>query len=324
MFGLPKGKLALCFSDPAGANACLALSNIYLHEGLEAPFLFSNKQYKGLVPNFNNIVVTAEVSDLRALGVEVLFTGTSHPQSSNQFEVRCITTAKQQGLYVISFIDHWVNFKLRFDGLSIEYYPDEIWVLDEGAYALAVKEGLAADKLKIRDNPFLVYLKQYWKSSFSEKNYLTTLGIDKNSKHILFAPDPMSLRLGKEVVGFTEFEAFRDLTEIVSSCFKDVSLIIKTHPLQPQVDLFEASKIHSSLNLCLITEANTQELINASDLVVGFYSNLLLEAKALGKKVVRYFPGNEETDLLRYSADSEVPCKSKEELANKINSLIYG
>jgi hypothetical protein len=34
--------------------------------------------------------------------------------------------------------------------------------------------------------------------------------------------------------------------------------------------------------------------------VIGFYSNILLEAEALGKKVIRFFLGKEGTDPLAH------------------------
>ena len=53
-------------------------------------------------------------------------------------------------------------------------------------------------------------------------------------------------------------------------------------------------------NCFLLKDADPLELAHASDIVVGFYSNLLLEAEALGKNVIRYFPGKQEADLLRH------------------------
>jgi hypothetical protein len=42
------------------------------------------------------------------------------------------------------------------------------------------------------------------------------------------------------------------------------------------------------------------DLVHASDVVLGFFSNLLLEADALGRPVVRYHPGDAALDPLSH------------------------
>src|SRR5688500_5308677 len=107
---LPNAKIAMAFSDAAGTNACLALAEMNKTQNKPISYLFSNNTYTGLFSA--NVHVSDEVPDFREIGVSVLFTGTSHPESSRRFECRCMAEARKAGLYVISFIDHWVNFKL--------------------------------------------------------------------------------------------------------------------------------------------------------------------------------------------------------------------
>jgi CDP-glycerol glycerophosphotransferase (TagB/SpsB family) len=71
----------------------------------------------------------------------------------------------------------------------------------------------------------------------------------------------------------------------------------------------------------LVKEADALELIHASDLVVGFYSNLLLEAEALGKQVIRYFPANEEADPLKHKISLK-KVRTRNELVKEIKHFI--
>ncbi len=321
MLQLPGKHTAFVFSDPAGANACMGFAR--LGEAFEgrSSLLFCNKRYDQ--QEMKNLQVVNEVPDFKAIGVDSVFAGTSHPESSGYFELHCIREAKEAGIKTISFVDHWVNFRLRFLDENKELVlPDEIWVLDEKARQLAVEEGLPEFILKINSNPYHQYLESLWKPSFEDKDYLEELNISREGFQILFAPDPLSLRDGKKTAGFTEDEALEQLLDVLTLLKVPVQLIVKCHPLQP-VDILEEAVKKSKIPVHLVRSADTLELVHAADLVIGFYSNLLLEAKALGKDVIRYFPGNEKADLLIHFKD--IPkLDTKEALLTTIKNYING
>ncbi|AKQ44790.1 hypothetical protein TH63_02765 [Rufibacter radiotolerans] len=320
MLQLPGKHIGFVFSDPAGANACLALADIWQQETGTEPLLFSNKEL-GVKRN-GRFYLSADTPAFKQFKIDCIFTGTSHPVSSKYFEINCIIKATEEGIYTIAFIDHWVNFKLRFTGKDgLQHYPDEIWVLDETARNLAIAEGLPVEKLFIHENPYHVFLKNNWQPEYEEKAYLKELGIRQDGCHVLFAPDPLSLRNGKEIQGFTEDEALDDLLAVAGGVKTDLSLIIKMHPLQPLGILEEKVKVVPGLEVFFIKDANTLELIMACDVVIGFYSNLLLEAATLGKKVIRYFPGKNEADLLKHNS-SLIKVVERQELRRELKKAI--
>lgn len=321
MLQLPGKKVGFVFSDPAGANACLAMADIWHRETGDEPLLFSNEEYG--TKSIGIFHLSYEPPKFKEIGLDCIFTGTSHPVSSNYFEVNCIRKAKKDGIYTISFIDHWVNFRLRFtskDGL--QHYPDEIWVVDDIARELALAEGLPAEKISVHDNPYHVFLKSYWRPKNERKDYLKELGIRQTGYHVLFAPDPLSLRNGKEIQGFTEDEALGDLLAAIRDLNIDICLIVKLHPLQPAGILEEKLKETPEVDVVFIKDADTLELIMACDVVIGFYSNLLLEAHTLGKKVIRYFPGKKEADLLNHNS-SLIKVVEQHELEKELKNVLY-
>jgi hypothetical protein len=318
VYQLPGKHIAFAFSDAAGANACVAMAKICKAETKISSLLFSNKKYPGCM---DTVTIVEDAPDFRNLGVDCVFTGTSHPESSGYFELNAIRKAVRENIYTISFIDHWVNFKLRFDGLDGSQYPDEIWVVDEKARQLGIEEGLPAEKLFIRENPYHYYLKNYWRSQYTDKAYLDQLQIPKSGFHILFAPDPLSIRNGRKIAGFDEVDALNDLLSILPELDSEIYLIVKCHPLQPVNVLQEVIGKNKTSNCFLTKEADPLELINTADLVVGFYSNLLLEAEVLGKEIIRYFPGNPEADLLKHKKNLE-PVQNKNELLAEIKRLL--
>jgi len=317
-YQLPGNKIAYAFSDAAGTNACIAMFELNRAVNREG-MLFSNRSY---FPKEYNGLVLNSIPAFKELNIDCVFTGTSHPESSDLFEVNIIKKAKSENVYTIAFIDHWINFELRFKGLSEQEMPDEIWVVDENAKILAEKEGLPSEILKVKGNPYHFFLGNCWKPTNQNKEYLTQIGIPEKDIHILFAPDPFSIRDIYKRTGFTEAEALKTVLEIVQQ-LKSAFLIVKLHPLQPLEILKDVLDCHSDVPYKLVTEANVPELLHASDVVIGFYSNLLLEAKALNKKVIRYFPGNEQADLLRMSNDLSKTCTTKAELKSQILSFIY-
>jgi hypothetical protein len=312
--------IAFAFSDPAGANACLALSRICERENGSQTYLFSNRKVSNPLFLERNVTVTDQVPNLEALRVECLFTGTSHPSSSHQFELRCIEEARRTGIYTIAFVDHWTSFHLRFEGLDKGKWPDEIWVVDEKAKSMAENEGLPAERLKIQQSPYLKYLEKYWRSGFKGNEYLASLGIQPRRYNVLYAPDPISLRANELSFGFDEIIVLKDLMDITKD-LSDLKVIVKAHPLQPVEIMSELVSRHSD-QYDLVTVADNLELIKSVDVVIGFYSNLLLEANTIGGKVIRYMPGHVSSDyLLHYS---QLPAiSSPEALKLKIKTLVY-
>jgi hypothetical protein len=321
MLQLPGKHMAFVFSDPAGANACMGFARMGRAFEGRSSLHFCNKRYE--TKDMENLHVVSEVPDFKSLGIDSVFAGTSHPESSGYFEVHCLREAKEAGIKTISFVDHWVNFRLRFlDENNELVLPDEIWVVDEKAKQLAIEEGLPGSILKVESNPYHQYLEYLWKPSFRDKDYLDELNIPREGFHILFAPDPLSLREGKKIAGFTEDEALEQLLDVLTTLQLPVRLIVKCHPLQPVEVLDEAVK-KSNMPVHMIRTADTLELVNAVDLVIGFYSNLLLEAKAIGKNVIRFFPGNEKSDLLiHYKSIPKM--QTKEALLTTIKNYING
>jgi hypothetical protein len=319
MLQLQGSHIIYAFSDPAGANACMAMAKLGALFQRQSSTLFSNRKYNTTFGEDFEFV--EEVPDFKKYKGDCLFTGTSHPESSNYFEVDSLQQAKESGLKTISFVDHWVNFRLRFlDKYNNPNYPDEVWVVDERAKELALEEGIPEYKLVVSGNPYHEFLKFFWKPVYEGKSYLEFLGISASDFIVLFAPDPLSIRDGKEIAGFTEDQALEQLLDVTGQLNIPIQVIVKCHPLQPFEIFSNILKKYGS-NVHLLSKADTLELLNASDVVIGFFSNILLEAEALGKKVIRYFPGNESADLLKHKASLPVVFKEHDLLKTLKHSI---
>jgi hypothetical protein len=313
---LPEGDVFFFFSDAAGAKACLALAHTMRSERPTNTLrLFSNRRHD-FESEWDLPVQHVEQLEIGHFqGADAIFTGTSHPDSSGGFELRAIAWAQRLGLPSFAFVDHWVNFRRRFELGSELILPDRVLVLDEQAVQLAQADGLPAGCLDILPNPYHAFLKDRWRPRRSRSDMRAALGLPSLASPVwLYAPDPISLRDADGKHGFDEISATRDLLACLHALpGTQPQLLVKLHPLQPENALGDMLADVAGVLVIPPASASVPELIHASDLVIGFYSNLLLEARALGRPVLRYFPGHKSFDLLAH-AELGTPATTREDL----------
>jgi hypothetical protein len=298
------GDVAFFFSDPAGARACLAAAFLLRQRQPGARIrLFSNRRhdFEGELALGAAVEHVDAIDDACFAGVSAVFTGTSHPDSSRSFELRAIEAAQRLGLPTAAFVDHWVNLRLRFQSDHGLILPATILVVDEHARERALAEGLPAERLQLWPNPHLVYLARHWRPRAGRAETRRLLGVDAATSFlILYAPDPIKMRDLDGSRGFDELGATRDLLGCLGALGGETQLLVKLHPLQPVEPLRGLLAASPRTIVAPTRGADVPELIHASDVVVGFFSNLLLEAEALQRPVLRYYPGNRASDPLAH------------------------
>ena len=137
-------KVVGVFSDPGGAKSILSYLNIFKSTAKEIK-TFTDK----LIKDYSQFNI--EINELKNLNyesvlneIDVLITGTSMPTGN---ELRFLEIAKKKGIFSISIIDHWTNFKNRFLLEDNYIYPNLIAVIDEKAKKIAVEEGIPSKLL---------------------------------------------------------------------------------------------------------------------------------------------------------------------------------
>ena len=277
-----KGTGIFVCSDPGAAKGVLAFAQSLI-PSLQNIFAFSDRSY----PFFNefNIAIQSMDQDPQALmdiiKPDFIFTGTSY---TSDIELRFIAAAKKNGIRTIAFIDHWTSFKRRFQFGNSLLFPDTILVIDQRAKELAIAEGLPEDKLFIFGNPYLTYLKT-WKPTTSRNNLLDQLGTPISSgKLVVFAPEPLSNVGGMQTYGFDETTVARDIDDILKQKNYRFSFVLKMHPNQNRTKL---EQLHSKHIIFTDDRIDTKTLMYYADLIIGFFSNFLIEAAVFGKPVLR-------------------------------------
>ena len=83
--------------------------------------------------------------------VDFIITSTSW---QSDIERETIYFAKKRSKYTVSMLDHWSNYKERFNYKGKIILPDEIWTLDKYAFKIA-KKFFNKSKVKLKENYYL-------------------------------------------------------------------------------------------------------------------------------------------------------------------------
>ncbi len=211
---------------------------------------------------------------------------TSTSWQSN-LEKEAIIISKKLGKYVISLIDHWVNYKERFILNGTLNLPNEIWVTDD--YALKIAKSNFLDiKIKKVENYYLKNIEAIVKEKISFQNNL------KKNFNALFIGENISEHSLKQnnnkySFGYTEEQALQYLLENFKNLKFDINeLQIRPHPSDKKNKYNWALKYEFVKSI-----SNSNELIEDIcnfDFIFGCESMALVISLIAKKKVISCIP----------------------------------
>ena len=311
----------IVFSDPGGAKPSLSYAKKW--QVSDELLLCSDRQY-AFFETFGIPVRQCRGEDAHAIfdkfQPDLLFTGTSY---TSRIEMDFVREAAKRGIPSASFVDHYTGFDVRFGTAEARILPDEIHVLDEKAAALAREAGLPESRIRITGNPYHGFLRN-WQSQLTTQEVFQQLGIPvSDAKIILFAPDPLSNVGGAEKNGTDEVAILKLFLESLGETGRPTQLIIKAHPNQSLEYLKTGLKnVPKNVEVHLVPaekDALLNDLIQQTDLVVGMFSSILLEAELLGKKSLGILVGLKKDIVFQKTAT--IPITDKEKLFTQINTI---
>lgn len=148
--------------------------------------------------------------------VDTVLLGTS---GHSDFERQILAHAKTRGIKTISFLDHWVNYEMRFklDGKLI--LPDELWVGDTFAFELAGKH--------FRDTPIKLVPNDYFNEIAERAKHYAQPQKDHDSVRILYCSQPTILDYG-----YDEYFALTHYLNYLSTSQTRFEIRIRLHPAE--------------------------------------------------------------------------------------------
>lgn len=209
-----------------------------------------------------------------------------------------IGMARQKAKRSVAFLDHWVRYRERFIRGGIEQFPDEIWVGDSLAEALAL-ECFQGITVCLVPNPYFEDLR---------KN-IASLGISagavssNSGLRVLFVCESLSehgLReFGDELHwGYTEHDALRYFLLNLHALGKPVTrVIVRPHPSDP-VGKYDWVSREFGSNVEVGGGKTLLEEIAESDVVVGCETMAMVVGLIAGRRVISCVPPGGKTCAL--------------------------
>ena len=204
-------------------------------------------------------------------GAACLLSGTGW---ASDLEHRARVLAGQRGLRSIAVLDHWVNYLPRFERSGQRQWPDELWVTDAHAQALAA--GIF-DPLPVRRLPSLYAQQQ-----------VARIGPPPGRHRLLYMLEPVRDDWGRGTPG--EFQALDyALARLhLLAPAPEVTLTLRPHPSQ-QADSFRCfAERHPGIRFD--QSADVASAIADADIVLGVESYALTLALQAGRRVFSTLP----------------------------------
>ena len=285
---LKKKRGLFVFSDPGGAKPLLAFIK---NHGLKDFKVISDRKYDffldfGInVINFKNENIEKIIKDFNP---DYILSGTSY---TSKIELRFINQAKKLNVDTYSYIDHYTNYKERFILDNQYIFPKNIILIDKIAEKIAIKTKLSDHSNLLVINNFYHDFLRNWTPKTLRKTFLNNCQIKSDEKIIVFAPDPLSNINGGKKYLFDENDIWNDLADVLRKINSDkLIVIVKFHPNQNKKTLMKTIKFNKIKNIFFFDQVNSIELLYHCDIVVGMFSNILIEASIFNKVIIRHLP----------------------------------
>ncbi|MBX7148773.1 hypothetical protein K1X76_06765 [bacterium] len=272
-----KPHIAIVLSDPGAVQAVLP---VYQHLNNLDRFNFTfflsgwarehTSQIDSPIVSLGLRLKPIEVIEkLENLKPALLLTGTS---SHYEFEQVFRNTASNLNIPSLVVIDQWSNLDRRFTNASRELFEmtDYICVMDEATHKSFTREGFNPKRIIITGQPYFEKLASLKKQTSA-------------SNGVLFLSQPVEYLFVNTGIPFPERHPFLDILESLKKVFPTDSIYFKQHPLEKCDDDFlnELKEIK-----VLEAERAVYSVWGLANTVVGYNSTSLLDALAVGKKVV--------------------------------------
>jgi len=210
----------------------------------------------------------------------------------SDLELQAIALSRKKGKRCIAFLDHWVNYQERFVRAGVQHLPDEIWVGDVHAEALASAE-FPGIPIRLVPNPHFADIRGQVANLKIASNH--SFHSNQQEHRVLFVCENISehaqMQHGDPCFwGYTEFDAIEYFFANVKTLQTDISSVtIRPHPSDPtgKYDHIIAQYpqlVHLSSGQPLLAD------IAAADVVVGCESMAMVIAVQCGRRVVSCIP----------------------------------
>ncbi len=272
---------AIVAHDAGGAEV---LSSYVKQQGLDCRFALAGPAlaiFQRKLGSIDNLDVAQALA-----GSERLLCGTSWQSS---LERGAIQAARAAGKQSAAWLDHWVNDRMRFEQDGQLVLPDEIWVSDPEAEAIAAQALPEVPRRRL-DNPYFADLR----ATLQQEAPLFP-PLPAGQLGVLYVCEPVRehalLRFGNERhFGYTEEEALRYFLSHIAALGQPVGrIVLRPHPSE-KPGKYDAVAAEFNLPLQASSGATLSAEVASSDVVVGCNSMAMVVGLLAGKRVLSCIP----------------------------------
>ena len=216
---------------------------------------------------------------------ESLLCGTSW---QSDIEWQAIDLARRLGKKAAAFLDHWVNYWERFVRNGETHLPDEIWVGDPLASAMAT-DLFPQLRIVLVDNPYFQDLRE------EVRGHVRTDGTARGSLRVLYVCEPLREHALREFGnerhwGYTEEDALRYFLANLQVLGMPVEqIVLRPHPSESP-EKYDWSVREFRLPIVRGGDRSLIEEVAAADVVVGCESMAMVVGLLGGRRVISCIP----------------------------------
>ena len=291
-------KINFFLEDPGSSNFVLGLQKKLKKHNIEIEIYaegFANKYLKKYCESFKKFYLK-KISEI--INCDLLILGTS--ENKNTPSKSLIFEAKKKKVLTGLIIDAptFVQQRLFFNEFGkISDLINFFFIIDDDTEKILISNKIAKKKIIKIINPKFNYVKSYEKSIHKKKNKKQVAFLGELS-------DGMKKEEFMKNSNYTlkGYSGSKKRTEIVLEEFlmeinkyrNEAEIYLRLHPKEKKSAY---RKYFSKINHFSISE-NSSKFISRMDLVVGMTTNLISEARVLGKQCLSIIPRNKEASWI--------------------------
>lgn len=200
--------------------------------------------------------------------------------SNLEYDARVL--ARKQGLPSIAVLDHWVNYMPRFERQGEWVLPDELWVTDTYAYAMAKRE--------LSDTPVCLMQNAYI-DGLVQNISAVSLPPSSSEPQILYVQEPVRSDWGRQGSSgeFQALEYFMRNIDLLGMG-SNPEIVLRPHPSDPSGKYDQWIAAHPEFSIRVDNTSDLACAIARAEYVVGCQTYAMVVALAARKKVVSSLP----------------------------------
>jgi hypothetical protein len=274
--------IAIICHDAGGAEI---VSSLVRRRGLNCRYALAGPAIKVFARKLGDIPNDSVGQAIE--GAEGLICGTSSPAS---FELDAIALARRRGIPSVSILDHWINYRDRFEVQGTVRLPDELWVVDVEAEALAASTFPGVPLTRI-ENPYRLDVLD----RLRDLDARTNRAPQATGKTALYVTEPTSehaqrMHGDRRYWGYTETQALGWFLSALRIVDPDVSrVVVRPHPSERMEKYLFARQL-CPVELVIRNDDDLLEEISDADLIAGCNSMAMVVGTWANKRVLCCIP----------------------------------